>query len=170
VGLPELELTQWIRTHWASLCNALDRFLQLQAAVTRFIQLADDSEEVPALVGKSYADYRLGKKDWAQLALIHEVLKVHFTHLQVIATDICWEGTGQCNTTFSSSTNPTVWRTIPILGFLQQSWENMASMPKFATLAPGICAGLKNLAKWYRKTDDTYVYFICLGEVILSYN
>lgn len=27
-----------------------------------------------------------------------------------------------------------------------------------------IDAGLKNLDKWYNKTDDTDVYFVCLGE------
>src|SRR5271154_2691032 len=76
VALPELKLTQYVRTRWASLYNTLDRFIKLQPAVTHFIQLVDDSEEVPTLKNKRYADFRLGKCDWEHLALIHEVLKV----------------------------------------------------------------------------------------------
>jgi hypothetical protein len=76
VGLEQLELTQWVRTRWASLYKTLDCLLKLQPAVTRFIQLADDSEEVPTLKGKSYADFWLGKRDWERLTLIHEVLQV----------------------------------------------------------------------------------------------
>jgi hypothetical protein len=76
IGLPELELKKYVRTRWASLFNVLDRFLELQPAVARFIQLADESEEVPTLKGKAYANFRLGKKDWEHLSLIHQVLKV----------------------------------------------------------------------------------------------
>ena len=78
VDLPELELTQWVRTCWVSLFKTLDRLLKLQPAVTHFIQLADDSDEVPTLKGKSYAGFRLGKRDWMQLTIIHEVLQVFF--------------------------------------------------------------------------------------------
>jgi hypothetical protein len=53
---------------------------------------------------------------------------------------------------------------IPILEFLQQSWENMASTSKFVDIKDAIHAGMANLAKWYRKTEDTDVYFICLGK------
>jgi len=38
----------------------------------------------------------------------------------------------------------------------------MAAHPKFSGLENAIRAGLKNLQKWYRKADDTDVYFICL--------
>jgi len=52
---------------------------------------------------------------------------------------------------------------MPVLEFLQQSWENMANHPKFFEVEDAIRAGLDNLEKWYRKTDDTNAYFICLG-------
>ena len=65
---------------------------------------------------------------------------------------------------FSSSSSPTVWRIIPTLGFLQDTWENMAKLPKFCTIADAIQSGLENLRKWYRKTDDTNVYFVCFGK------
>jgi hypothetical protein len=65
--------------------------------------------------------------------------------------------------TFSSSNDPTVWRAIPILEFMQEAWENMANLTKFHEFRMAIEAGLANLRKWYRKVDDTDAYFICLG-------
>ncbi|OJA10178.1 hypothetical protein AZE42_01837 [Rhizopogon vesiculosus] len=63
---------------------------------------------------------------------------------------------------FSSSKDPTVWRAIPVLEFLQQSWQNMAADEKFSSIAYGLQADLENFGKWSRKTDETDVYFICL--------
>ena len=40
----------------------------------------------------------------------------------------------------------------------------MAGTAKFSELQDAIEAGLENLRKWYRRTDDTDVYFICLGK------
>jgi len=40
----------------------------------------------------------------------------------------------------------------------------MADMPKFAELKDAIHSGLENMNKWYQKTEDTDVYFICLGQ------
>lgn len=65
--------------------------------------------------------------------------------------------------TFSSAREPTVWRTIPVLEFLLQSWENMAKLPKFFEVKHAISKGLENITKWYRKVDDSDAYFICLG-------
>lgn len=105
--VPVLELLQWIRTRWASLYLFLDRILVLQKvsshflyvsdqcilnvllqAVNRFIQLADDSDEVPDLKDKKYRDFRLSKPEWKKLELMREVLRVsqclimllHFAH------------------------------------------------------------------------------------------
>jgi hypothetical protein len=39
----------------------------------------------------------------------------------------------------------------------------MELSPRFAEIAPAIRAGLDNLEKWYRKTEKTDAYFICLG-------
>jgi len=68
--------------------------------------------------------------------------------------------------TFSSSRDPTVWRTIPVLEFLLQSWENMADLPKFSEVEYAIRKGLGNIDKWYRKVNDTDAYFICLGTLV----
>src|SRR5260221_12175689 len=51
-------------------------------AVTRFTQLADDSEDVPALRNKKYRDFRPSKDEWEQLKLLHEVMQVrHCIHM-----------------------------------------------------------------------------------------
>lgn len=44
-----------------------------------------------------------------------------------------------------------------------EQWETMLAHPRFARVASGIRKGLEKLRKWYRRTDDTDVYFICLG-------
>jgi hypothetical protein len=54
-----------------------------------------------------------------------------------------------------------------VLEFLQEAWTNMADHPKFADISDAINAGLENLNKWYRKIDDTDVYFICLGRRLI---
>jgi hypothetical protein len=110
--------------------------------------LADSSSAVPNLKGKSYSDFKLDDKEWKRIALIHEVLQEPANAQQ----------------SFSFSTSPTVWRIIPTLEFLQDRWESIACISKFAIMSDAIKSGLKNLQKWYRKMDDTDVYFVCLGE------
>jgi len=44
-----------------------------------FVELEDDSEEVPTLKGKSYDDFCLDHKDWEKLKQMKEVLQVHKT-------------------------------------------------------------------------------------------
>ena len=146
--VPTLELLKWIRTRWASLFHFLDRILKLQEGVNRFTLLADSSSAVPNLKGKSYSNFKLDDKEWKRIALIHEVLQEPANAQQ----------------SFSLSTSPTVWHIIPTLKFLQDRWESMACISKFAIMSDAIKLGLENLQKWYRKTDDTEVYFICLGE------
>jgi len=45
----------------------------------------------------------------------------------------------------------------------------MARSSKFSAMENTILLGLNNVEKWYRKTDDTDVYFICLGTFLLLY-
>ena len=70
--------------------------------------------------------------------------------------------------TFSSSRDPTVWRTIPVLEFLIKSWEKMAATPQHNIVHDALVEGLNNLAKWYKKTGDSAAYFICLGMLYIS--
>jgi len=53
---------------------------------------------------------------------------------------------------------------IPVLEVLQRTWEEMVDAPKFEELMDAIHSGLANVHKWYHRTDDTDVYFICLGQ------
>jgi Mg2+ and Co2+ transporter CorA len=69
---------------------------------------------------------------------------------------------------FSSSLEPIVWRTIPVLEFLLQTWENMAKLSKFFEIEGAIRKGIENIDKWYRKVNDTDAFFICLGTFIFS--
>jgi hypothetical protein len=130
------------------------------------VQLADDSDKVPDLQRKSYADFRLNRKEWERLELMHEVLQVstscysaHSAH----ELTFCVQEPANAQQSFSSSKDPTVWRTIPVLEFMQEAWENMAVLKKFEDVREAIEAGLANIRKWYRKVDDTDAYFICLG-------
>jgi hypothetical protein len=74
--------------------------------------------------------------------------------------------TRDAQATFSSESIPTVWRTIPTLECLQQNWETLANTQKFAPVKHGIDKGLEKLQKWYMATDQTDIYFICLGRHI----
>jgi hypothetical protein len=44
--------------------------------ITKFVQLADDSTQVPKLQKKAYADYKLTHDEWRRLDLLRQVLKV----------------------------------------------------------------------------------------------
>ena len=92
VNIPEHDLMLFVRTRWASMFACLERALMLKLvcsytasqdlvlihpqAITRFTQLADDSDEVPALRNKKYSWFRISKDEWEQLKLLHEVMKV----------------------------------------------------------------------------------------------
>jgi len=128
------------------------------------MRLADDSNDVPNLCKRQYADFKLTQSDWLQLSLLHEVLQVNsILHLLILSL-----------LTFSCRNLLTLYRAspaqkiqlsgkIPVLEFLQESWQNMAVDKKFSSIAHGLQAGLENLGKWSQKTDETDVYFICLG-------
>ena len=131
-------------------------------------QLADDSDEVPNLKGKQYVDFRLLKKDWDTLKLMHEVLQVFIQcTLKLNYLFSLFQEPATAKQTFSSAVEPTVWRTIPVLEFLLQSWENMSEIQKFSTVKDAILKGLENIDKWYRKVNDTDAFFICLGIFFL---
>ena len=137
--------------------------------MNRFIQLADDSDEVPELREKKYQDFRISRSEWTKLELMHEVLQVCIpASCSVLNTYEHVQEPANATQSFSSSHTPTVSRTIPVLEFLQTSWENMANNPKFSQVEDAIRAGLENLGKWYQKVDDTDVYFMCLGILLLS--
>jgi hypothetical protein len=77
---------------------------------------------------------------------------------------VCDQEPANAQQSFSTTHHPAAYRTIPILKFSQETWENMARTPKFVEISGAITRGLKNLTKWYRKVDDTDTYFVCLGK------
>ena len=89
--------------------------------------------------------------------------------VQTISSSFQWlQEPADAQQSFSSSRDPTVWRVIPVLEFLRELWLNMARHLKFDEVEDAIRSGLENLEKWYSKTDDMDVYFVCLGVVFPS--
>jgi hypothetical protein len=49
--------------------------------VNLFVELADNSDDVPQLKGKEYADFQLDRKDWERMKQMKDVLHVRrFKH------------------------------------------------------------------------------------------
>ena len=90
------------------------------------------------------------------------------SHCELLNFILLFQEPATAKQTFSSAREPTVWRTIPVLEFLLQSWENMAELPKFSEVEHAIHKGIENIDKWYRKVNDTDAFFICLGTFIFS--
>ncbi|KAG1748410.1 uncharacterized protein EDB91DRAFT_1079374 [Suillus paluster] len=91
----------------------------------------------------------LSVDEWTKLQLMRDVLQEPANAQQ----------------SFSATREPTIWHTIPVLEFLQETWQNMANCSKFDDFSIAINSGLDNLRKWYHKIDESDVYFICLGCV-----
>ena len=103
------------------------------------------------------------------MELMHEVLQVFTTsHCGTPNQTLLYQEPATAKQTFLSAREPTVWRTIPVLEFLLQSWENMADLPKISEVKYAIRKGLENIDKWYRKVNDTDAFFICLGTFVCS--
>lgn len=147
--------------------NRLSGFVQ---GVNRFTALADDSDRVPNLQGKSYATFKLSHSEWEKMELMRDVLRVIlFYQMFKPVLIICFmQEPADAQQSFSSNTQSTVSRTLPVLECLRDTWESMAATEKYESVAPSISAGLANIHKWYGKTDDTDVYFVNLGK--LSFN
>jgi hypothetical protein len=144
----------------------MEHTLRLHKGVNRFIQLADDSNEVPNLQGKTYRVFKLSAAEWMKLELMCDVLQVYASFLFLIfVLTILLHNKEPMNAqqSFSATCEPTVWCTIPVLKFLQETWQNMASYSKFNDFSNVIQSGLDNLHKWYHKIDESDVYFICLS-------
>lgn len=144
-----LQLLTWVRTRWASLHAALHRVLKLRPAYTKFVLLADTSSKVPKLRnGKTYGMFKLSESEWKTLELVRDVLEVPASACQ----------------SFSFSLRPSLYRTIPILEYVQTQWETMADDERFDSVKEPILKGLDNFNKWYRHTDDSDAYFVTLGK------
>ena len=135
--------------------------------------MADESDEVPNLKGKTYSDFYLRKRDWDKLELMHEVLKVclplTLIFLSILTSRLIAKEPASAKQTFSSSKEPSAFRTIPVLEYLKETWRNMANHPKFSEVENSIHKGIENLNKWYNKVNDTDAYFICLCMCLCNF-
>jgi len=68
---------------------------------------------------------------------------------------------------FSSETQPTVGRTLPVLEYLLVNWNNMLELPKFALVKSGLEKGIAKIEKWHKATSQTDIAFTCLGMSLL---
>ena len=54
----------------------------------------------------------------------------------------------------------TIHKVFPLLEKVQSSWEALLENHEYQPVNHALEAGLQNMRKWYRKTDDTSIYFI----------
>jgi hypothetical protein len=120
------------------------------------------------LIGKNYSDFYLRKRDWEKLELMHEVLQVSLELYIFSISYLCFKEPASAKQTFSSSKEPSAFRTIPVLEFLKETWGNMADLPKFSEVEAAIRKGLESLEKYYGKVNDSIAYFLCLCKFIPS--
>src|SRR6266436_8685851 len=91
----------------------------------------------------------------------------HLLHHNIQSCSSGSQETQDAQATFSSESTPTVWKSIPTLKCLQDNWETFSKTPKFAPVKHGIEKGLEKLCKWCMATDQSDMYFICLGKPYL---
>lgn len=60
------------------------------------------------------------------------------------------------------------YKVYPLLRWLQSKWEGLCDDPSYAPVKHALEAGLKNMKKWYKKTDETSIYFISHGKYVIS--
>ena len=90
--------------------------------------------------------FKLDDKEWALLELICNCLEEPATACQ----------------SFSAEMRPSLLHALPAIEFMQEKWETMAKLRKYAPIVDGLNLGLGNLRKWYNNMDDTDMYFISL--------
>ena len=60
----------------------------------------------------------------------------------------------------------TCTRVLPMLELLMSEWEELLDDQEYEPVHDGLRAGVKLLEKYYRRTDDTDVYFIAHGKLL----
>lgn len=106
--------------------------------------------------------FKLDAKEWELLKLIRDCLKVCdgvVNSNNLVFINCIQEPATACQS-FSAATRPTLLRALPALEFMQEKWEAMSKLRKYAPVADGLKCGLENLRKWYKNMDDTDIYMI----------
>ena len=60
-------------------------------------------------------------------------------------------------------------RVLPMLELLMSEWEELLENEEYGPVHVALQAGISLLEKYYRRTDDTDVYFIAHGKHYHSY-
>lgn len=63
----------------------------------------------------------------------------------------------------SAHKTSTIHMVFPLIEKVQSDWEGHCLNAVYAPVKHALEAGLKNMSKWYRKADDTSIYFISHG-------
>lgn len=64
----------------------------------------------------------------------------------------------------SAKKTPTCYKVFPLVKKLQSEWEDLFKNRQYSSVYKALEAGLKNTVEWYRKADDTLIYFISYSE------
>lgn len=134
--------------------------------IVKFIQLADDSAQVPKLQKKFYADYKLTSIEWTNLDLLCQILRVSSSYgLASRVANPSMQHPALAQQQFSSEHVPTIFCMFPTIEFLLLSLEAAKKHKTFIPIHDAISAGITNLTKWYRKLDNCHVYAVSSGTL-----
>jgi hypothetical protein len=64
----------------------------------------------------------------------------------------------------SAEKAPMCYKVFPLVEMLQSKWDDLSESKQHEPVHEALAAGLKNMSKWYRKADDTSIYFVSHGE------
>ncbi|KAN0105155.1 hypothetical protein V8E52_011317 [Russula decolorans] len=110
-----------------------------------FCHLADEEEDLPPLTnGKKWANYLLSGPEWDIIRLAHDCLEILKT----------------AHGELSAEKAPMCYKVFPLVEMLQSKWDDLSESKQHEPVHEALAAGLKNMAKWYRKADDTSIYFV----------
>ena len=132
--------------------------------IMKFIQLADDSAQVPKLQKKFYANYKLTSIKWTNLDLLCQILRVSSSYgLALRVANPSMQHPTLAQQQFSSERVPTISCVFPTIEFLLLSLEAAKKHKTFIPIRDAISAGITNLTEWYHKLDNCHVYAVSSG-------
>lgn len=108
-------------------------------------------------------DYRLGSPEWRIIELAYDCLTVSHLITRCYFAKLNFQIVVDIHGELSANKTPIIHKVFPLLEKVQSDWESRSNNPAYELVKPALEAGLQNMSKWYRKTDDTSIYFISHG-------
>ena len=149
-----------------SFSNTLANF-HLQA-INIFCVLADENEDIPPLANsKNWSNFKLAGAEWQLIQLAYNCLVVRSDIVTFpLCFHLCWSQIlASVHGELSAEKMPTCHKVFLLLEKIQMEWEDLCDNPQYHPVQDAIQAGLDIMEKWYRKTDDTSIYFVSHGNV-----